>query len=236
MPAINSPALPWPCVKVGLTSKPEPITVGTHFSGWESVCQSLKALGIDHTLEYACEINDACQSFILQNFEVRLHVCLFREHVGIRLFRLHVCIIPCIVSLACLGNMYAYDCLRLHVLRVSLVSVIHNSDKHVQVKKMYTEIKERAAEAAVNPRKWGDIDLYVAGSPCPSFSVAARKFAKGVKDPRGKLLYKALGFVAKTQPRAALLEQVANLCHQLPAIFKKLIKMLNKAEQHLKNK
>ena len=156
----------------------------------------------------------------------------FREHVCIRLFRLHVCIVPCIVSLACFGNMYAYDCLRLHVLRVSLVSVIHNNDKHVQVKQMYSDIKQCAAEAAVNPRKWGDIDLYVAGSPCPSFSVAARKTSQGVQDPRGKLLYKALGFVVKTQPRAALLEQVANLRHQFPAIFKKIIRTLNKAEHN----
>ena len=58
---------PWPSKNLRLTEKP--IQVGTHFSGWESICQSLKRLGIDHSLTFACDSNAACRRVIAQNFK-----------------------------------------------------------------------------------------------------------------------------------------------------------------------
>ena len=70
-PAVNrnmtqSQLLDWPMPDLTLTSKP--VTVGTHFSGWESVVQSLLACRITNRHVFACDKDAGCRQFIADNF------------------------------------------------------------------------------------------------------------------------------------------------------------------------
>ena len=53
----------------------------------------------------------------------------------------------------------------------------------------------------------GNVDLYVAGYPCPSFSTLGRK--RGGLDPRGIIPLYGLQWIIKEQPKACVLENVA---------------------------
>ena len=57
-----------------------------------------------------------------------------------------------------------------------------------------------------------NIDFYVAGYPCPSFSVLGRKH--GGLDPRGLIPLYVLQWTIKEQPKACILENVAGLLHK----------------------
>jgi DNA (cytosine-5)-methyltransferase 1 len=54
-----------------------------------------------------------------------------------------------------------------------------------------------------------DIDLYVCGFPCQSFSVAG--YRKGLSDPRGNLFFKCLEVLEAKQPSFFILENVRGL-------------------------
>lgn len=53
------------------------------------------------------------------------------------------------------------------------------------------------------------VDIYVAGFPCQSFSLAGKRL--GFEDPRGKILWGLLDYIGKQRPALCLLENVSNL-------------------------
>lgn len=55
----------------------------------------------------------------------------------------------------------------------------------------------------------GEVDLMVGGPPCQSFSTGGGR--AGLRDPRGNLIFEYLRLVREVQPRAFVLENVANL-------------------------
>ncbi len=138
----------------------QPITVGTHFSGWETVVQSLLAQRIPHFHKFSADTEEACRAFISKNFTPEL-----------------------------------------------LYGDVHSVD--------FKDLPQ-------------DLDLYVSGSPCPSFSGRVRD-AKGDKDERGALIYQFPKFLKENQPKAGLLENVAALRTRHDEVFKRVMSQIKEA-------
>ncbi len=65
-------------------------------------------------------------------------------------------------------------------------------------------------------------DLYVAGFPCQSFSIAGKR--RGCKDPRGKIFPHILKYLQKKQPTTFLLENVMGLTNKkFKPVFDKML-------------
>ena len=60
-----------------------------------------------------------------------------------------------------------------------------------------------------NHRKLPDVDLYVCGFPCQSFSHAGKQ--KGLSDPRGNIIYACLDTIKAKKPRYFILENVKGI-------------------------
>lgn len=72
--------------------------------------------------------------------------------------------------------------------------------------KHYADILARKDAAAP------EADVYVAGYPCPSFSVMGKRL--GTEDRRGFVTLKGLQYIATKRPRVVILEQVESLTHK----------------------
>ncbi len=79
----------------------------------------------------------------------------------------------------------------------------------------------------IDPDKLGDIDILVAGFPCQSFSVAGA--GRGVKDPRGLVLFYVLNVLIKKRPRVVLLENVRGLKRKHKPVLDVIVRILTNA-------
>lgn len=76
-----------------------------------------------------------------------------------------------------------------------------------------------------NHKELPDIDLYVCGFPCQSFSLAGKQ--KGMDDPRGLIMNHCIEVIKQKQPKIFVLENVKNFKHiHQGAPFKYLMKKL----------
>ena len=95
--------------------------------------------------------------------------------------------------------------------------------------------RPRIAYGDINSRPMkslpSDIDMYAAGSPCPSFSPASAK-PNGTKDRRGKLIFKQAEYIEQNHPKSFLLEQVSTFKTLFPKLFKAYIQRLRRAGPH----
>ena len=82
--------------------------------------------------------------------------------------------------------------------------------KH-EVGTLEMDMTERSLVLGGCTSKPRNIDLYVAGYPCPSFSALGRK--RGGLDPRGVVTLHGSQWIIKEQPKACILENVAGLLH-----------------------
>lgn len=76
----------------------------------------------------------------------------------------------------------------------------------------------------VKGRKFrGNVDLFVAGSPCQSFSLVGNR--RGLRDPRGLLIYQFARLVQEIQPKVFIYENVKGLLnHGKSETWKKIEK------------
>jgi DNA (cytosine-5)-methyltransferase 1 len=82
-------------------------------------------------------------------------------------------------------------------------------------------------EDITKPRKLPDIDLYVCGFPCQTFSMAGER--KGFSDPRGTIFYKCLKVLKTKKPKYFILENVKGLVnHDDGNTFKTILNCLQK--------
>ena len=88
--------------------------------------------------------------------------------------------------------------------------------KH-EVGTLEMDMTERSLVLGGCTSKPRNIDLYVAGYPCPSFSALGRK--RGGLDPRGVVPLYGLQWIIKEQPKACILENVAGLLHKKHADY-----------------
>ena len=82
--------------------------------------------------------------------------------------------------------------------------------KH-EVGTLEMDMTERSLVLSGSTSKPRNIDLYVAGYPCPSFSALGRK--RGGLDPRRVVPLYGLQWIIKEQPKACILENVAGRLH-----------------------
>ena len=85
----------------------------------------------------------------------------------------------------------------------------------------------------VSVKKLGTVDIYVAGFPCQSFSMAGKML--GAKDPRGKLFFHCEEHIRLHSPRAYILENVAALvrCKKFEATYKHITRALKELPYHV---
>ena len=82
-------------------------------------------------------------------------------------------------------------------------------------------------EDITKPRKLPDIDLYVCGFPCQTFSTAGER--KGFGDPRGTIFYYCLKVIKTKKPKYFILENVKGLVnHDNGKTFKTILNCLKK--------
>ncbi len=82
------------------------------------------------------------------------------------------------------------------------------------------------------------VDLYIAGAPCPAWSIAGKRL--GVQDSggpkqssRGAIFFDCLGYIRERKPRTFILEQVEGMTFgRTKATFENVITILNNIEHH----
>lgn len=84
-------------------------------------------------------------------------------------------------------------------------------------------------EDMTKKRKLPNIDMYVCGFPCQTFSMAGSR--KGMADPRGTIFYDCLKVIKSKKPKIFILENVKGLLnHDKGKTFEIIMKCLKKLE------
>lgn len=156
------------------------IRIATVFSGIGAAEQALQQMGVEHKIVFAC---DNGERYLKQSFE---------EISGI---------------LDNFAGEYREQALRL---------LYDSTGKPNNVKKSYFA-NYKIDEAHwyedirfVNGKPYkGQVDLFVGGSPCQSFSTYGHK--RGLEDTRGTLFYDYARLVQEIQPKAFIFENVTGL-------------------------
>ena len=77
-----------------------------------------------------------------------------------------------------------------------------------------------------NHKKVEQLDLYVAGFPCQSFSIAGKR--KGFEETRGTLFFNVAEFIKENQPKTFILENVKGLLsHDKGRTFQTIVDILS---------
>lgn len=156
------------------------ITIATVFSGIGAAEQALKQMNIDHKIVFAC---DNGERYLTQSQE----------------------------EISDILNNFADE------YKQSALELLYDSTgKPNNVKKSYF------ANYDIDENRWfedirfvdgkpfkGQVDLFVGGSPCQSFSTYGRK--RGLEDTRGTLFYDYARLVQEIQPKSFIFENVTGL-------------------------
>ena len=88
---------------------------------------------------------------------------------------------------------------------------------------LYEDIKKK--------RKLPNVDIYVCGFPCQTFSMAGKR--EGMNDPRGTIFYHCVKAIRQSQPRVFVLENVKGLLsHDSGNTFRVIQNNLNKLKEY----
>lgn len=82
-------------------------------------------------------------------------------------------------------------------------------DKHARESIKANYSPEVLYEDITEKRKLPNVDIYVCGFPCQTFSTAGKR--KGMNDPRGTIFYHCLKAINQSQPKVFILENVKGL-------------------------
>jgi len=97
------------------------------------------------------------------------------------------------------------------------------------VNNVYTDIR------TINPKELPDIDLFVFGSPCQSFSIQGKR--QGLNDTRGTLIYNGLEIIKEKQPKFFIYENVKGLVnHDKGNTFKTILLSFEELGYNFKHK
>ena len=195
------------------------IKLGTVFSGIGSIEQSLKRLGVEHELVFACDNGDVELSLFERSLQKEYKALqtkrgkrtLTDEEV-IRLNELS----QKEDSLAEETRNYIYN-LESKRAKMNYVEALYNknSRKENHVKTTYLANYPNVQDFHLDIRFLdgrdyeGAINLLVGGSPCQAFSTVGAQ--AGLDDTRGTLFYEFARIVRETRPRAFIFENVKGL-------------------------
>lgn len=156
------------------------IKVGTVFSGIGAIEHALKRMGLSHQICFACD-----------NGNIEIEEEIIKEKLENE-------------------NLT-------HAQKKEIVDSFYNASRKTNfVKKTYFENYDISEEnfhydvKFLNGDKYkGEIDLFVGGSPCQSFSTMG--YQKGLEDSRGTLFYEFARLVKEIQPKVFIYENVQGL-------------------------
>ena len=161
------------------------IRIGTVFSGIGAIEFAFKRLGIDHEIVFACDNGE--RDNVLINYDKELEV--IRSFKSIDEQHEYV------------ENLYSSLTHRKNFVQESYLSNFNcPKNRFFQDIKLLDGTKFR-----------GEIDLFVGGSPCQSFSSVG--FQGGLEDTRGTLFFDFARLINEIKPKVFIYENVRNLIH-----------------------
>jgi len=158
------------------------IKVATVFSGIGAIEQALKRLNYEHEVAFACD-----------NGNIEIDIDADYELDKIRK-----------MDLIQDKKKYANDLYKMKSKKTNFVEKSYLANYKIKEDNFFYDIK------LLDGRPFRDqIDLYVGGSPCQSFSIIGRK--AGLEDARGTLFYDYVRVLNEIQPRVFIYENVFGL-------------------------
>lgn len=157
------------------------IKIGSVFSGIGSFEQALKNLNIQHTIEFACD-NGGYELEQIANDDL---LNLIQSTIDVN------------EKLTLVEKIYK-DSKKKNYVRESYLNNYDISDNN-----FYSDI--RFIGSHINK----EIDIFVGGSPCQSFSIAGQR--KGFEDTRGTLFFDFARCIKEFQPKVFIYENVKNI-------------------------
>ena len=157
----------------------KPITVGTVFSGIGSPEQALERLGFLHKIIFACD-----------NGEREIDIDYDKEFERVKSLK------SVKEKREYVDGLYAK-----HSRQVNYVQLSYQANYNVENDNFFQDVKLLDGTDFA-----GQIDLFVGGSPCQSFSIAGAK--GGFEDTRGTLFFDYVRLVKEIQPQVFIYENV----------------------------
>lgn len=196
------------------------IRLGTVFSGIGSIEQALKRLNVTHSIEFACDNGDVELSLL--DKEAQKHFSLLKTKVGKRNISHD--------EISILENLEQEEKNQVEILR----SLIYTMKSPLEKKKYVDDLYAKNSRKANHVQKTymanydidndfffqdirfldgsdfrNQIDLFVGGSPCQSFSSIGAQ--RGLEDTRGTLFYEFARLIKEIQPKVFIYENVRGL-------------------------
>jgi len=158
------------------------IKVGTVFSGIGAIEQAMKRMNMEHEIVFACD-----------NGNIEIDINTDEELRKVK-------------SLSSIKDKkdYANMLYILHSRRKNFVEMSYKANYKVSDDNFFYDIKLLDGKPFEN-----QIDLYVGGSPCQSFSAIGKK--AGLEDARGTLFYDYVRVLSEIQPKVFIYENVFGL-------------------------
>lgn len=159
------------------------IKLATVFSGIGSIEHALKQLDIDHEILFAC---DNGERILSDTFEKIMEYCKNNNFSEEQI------------------NDYVTD-LYLKTKKSNYVKKSYIANYSLDEKDWYEDVRFLKG----NKYKDKNVDLFVGGSPCQSFSISGKR--AGLEDARGTLFYEFARLISEIQPKVFIYENVPGL-------------------------
>lgn len=155
------------------------IKLATAFSGIGAIEQAFKRLGIKHKIVFACD-----------NGDIDIDVDMEEEMKKIKA-----------MDLISNKRDYVRELYKTKSRKQNFVEISYLDNYHVENDNYFYDVRMLDGEDFKN-----EVDLFVGGSPCQSFSIAGAR--GGFEDTRGTLFYEYVRLVNEIKPRAFIYENV----------------------------
>lgn len=156
-----------------------PLKLATAFSGIGAIEQALKRLNIEHKIVFACD-----------NGDILIDVDTDRELSKIK-------------KLSSIDEKrdYVYNLYKENSRKTNFVEIAYKGNYEIENDNFFYDVKLLDGSDFK-----GNVDLFVGGSPCQSFSIAGAR--GGFEDTRGTLFYEYVRLVKEIQPEVFIYENV----------------------------
>lgn len=155
------------------------IKLGTVFSGIGAIEQALKRLNLEHEIEFACD-----------NGDIQINIDYKKELENVRNLKSKK-----------EKKEYVENLYKKNSRKTNFVKIAYESNYKVKDDNFFYDVKLLDGTDFKN-----QIDLFVGGSPCQSFSIAGAR--GGFEDARGTLFYEFCRLVKEIQPKVFIYENV----------------------------
>lgn len=183
-----------------------PLKLATAFSGIGAIEQALKRLNIEHDIIFACDNGD-----ILIDVNTDNELSKIKKMNSILEKR-----------------EYVYQLYKEKSRKTNFVEIAYKGNYEINNDNFFYDVK------LLDGRDFeGQVDLFVGGSPCQSFSIAGAR--GGFEDTRGTLFYEYVRLVKEIQPKVFIYENVYGvLTHDKGKTWKTMQNVFNELGYNIK--